>query len=295
MNSIIPLMAHNFLNAHHDTIPPIYITNGMEADRMENPLTFSENLAQEAGNMLTKYFRLEGVDANLKEDRTLVTEADLAADSLIRGAIQTEFPDDLILTEETNQIPLDPDRPLWVIDPLDGTTNFSLGLHTWGVSIARLISGFPEVAALYFPIYQELYSAQRGQGAFLNRQRLTINRQKQQPKISFFACCSRTFQQYDVSVRYKTRILGAAAYDFCSVARGAAIAAFQATPKIWDLAAGWLVLEEAGGIVELYTGGSPFPFLPDHSESFISYPTFMSANPDVASYLKNSIKKRPEK
>ena len=262
---------------------------------MENPLTFSENLAQEAGNMLAKYFRLEGVDANLKEDRTVVTEADLAADSLIRKAIQNEFPDDLILTEETNQIPLDPDRPLWVIDPLDGTTNFSLGLHTWGVSIARLVSGFPEVAALYFPIYQELYSAQRGKGAFLNRQRLTINKQKQQPKISFFACCSRTFQHYDVRVRYKTRILGAAAYDFCSVARGAAIAAFQATPKIWDLAGGWLVLEEAGGIVELYTGGSPFPYLPDHPDSFMSYPTFMSANPAVASYLKDSIKKRPEK
>lgn len=267
----------------------------MEADRMEDPLIFSENLAIEAGSTLTKYFSLDGVDANLKEDRTIVTEADLAADSLIQKAIQTAFPDDLILTEETNQVPLDANRPIWIIDPLDGTTNFSLGLHTWGVSIARLVSGFPDIAALYFPIYQELYSAQRGQGAYLNRQRLTINRQKNPPTVSFFACCSRTFQQYDVRVRYKTRILGAAAYDFCCVARGAAIAAFQATPKIWDLAAGWLVLEEAGGIPELFTGGAPFPYLPDHKDSFRSYPTFMSANPDVARYLKDSIKKRPEK
>jgi len=245
--------------------------------------------------MLTNYFKLEGIDSTLKEDRTLVTEADLAADSLIRKGIQSAFPDDLILTEETNQIPLEPDRPLWVIDPLDGTTNFSLGLHTWGVSIARLVSGFPDIAALYFPIYQELYSAKRGQGAYLNRQRLTIHGQSKPPQTSFFACCSRTFQQYEVRVRYKTRILGAAAYDFCCVARGAAIAGFQATPKIWDLAAGWLVLEEAGGIAELFTGGSPFPFLADKTYTSMIYPTLMSANPDVANYVKETLKKRPEK
>ena len=89
-------------------------------------------------------------------------------------------------------------------------------------------------------------------------------------------------RQYDVSLRYKTRILGAAAYDFCSVARGAAIAAFQATPKIWDIAAGWLVLEEAGGTVELYSGGSPFPYLPDGTYTNKIYPAMMSANLEVA-------------
>jgi len=262
---------------------------------MDTPLIFAENLAQEAGDMLAQYFRLEGTRGDLKEDRTIVTEADLAADSHIRQAIQSAYPEDAILTEETNQAPLGPDRPLWVIDPLDGTTNFSLGLHTWGVSIARLVSGYPDTAALYFPVYQELYSAQRGQGAFLNRQRLMIDPHKQQPKISFFACCSRTFRQYDVSVKYKTRILGAAAYDFCSVARGAAIAAFQASTQIWDIAAGWLVLEEAGGIAELFSGDSPFPYLPNGRYSATIYPTLMSANADVAEYLRKSIKKRPEK
>lgn len=262
---------------------------------MSTSLDFVETLAQKTGLMLTKYFRLEGVDADLKSDRTMVTEADLAADSLIRQEIQAAYPDDLILTEETNQVRLSPDRPLWVIDPLDGTTNFSLGLHTWGVSIARLVAGYPETAALYFPLYQELYSAERGQGAYLNHQPLKIAPHPKQQTTAFFACCSRTLQKYDVSLRYKTRILGAAAYDFCCVARGAAIAAFQATSKIWDIAAGWLVLEEAGGIAELYGGGSPFPYLPESAYANTIFPTMMSANPEVAKKLRAGIKTRPQK
>jgi myo-inositol-1(or 4)-monophosphatase len=262
---------------------------------MSETMTFAEKLAEKAGAILVGHFRLDGIDSELKEDRTLITDADLAADTFIRREIAAAYPDDLILSEENNQVALNMDQPLWVIDPLDGTTNFSLGLHTWGVSIARLVSGYPQTAALYFPLFQELYSAERGQGAFLNRQPLQITGHKKQPSISFFACCSRTIRQYDVSLKYKTRILGAAAYDFCSVARGAAIAAFQATPKIWDIAAGWLVLEEAGGLAELYGGGSPFPYLPQGAYTSKVYPSMMSANPVVTDLLRRSIKKRPGK
>jgi myo-inositol-1(or 4)-monophosphatase len=260
---------------------------------MSNRLDFAEKLAQKAGETLSQYFRLEGVDADLKEDRTIVTKADLAADTLIRQEIEAAYPQDLILTEETNQIELNPDRPLWVIDPLDGTTNFSLGLHTWGVSIARLVAGYPEIAVLYFPLFQELYSARRGQGATLNHQPLSINPRHTRQSTSFFACCSRTFRKYDVNLRYKTRILGSAAYDFCIVARGAAIAGFQATTKIWDIAAGWLLVEEAGGLVELYGGGSPFPYLPHGEYINKTYPTMISANPTIAEKLRTGIKKRP--
>ncbi len=262
---------------------------------MENTRIFAENLAQEAGDLLEDYFTLEGVYAEHKADFTVVTEADLAADSLLRQKIQAAYPDDLILTEESLKIDLNPDQPLWVVDPLDGTTNFSLGLHTWGVSIARLVSGYPQTGALYFPHLKELYSVERGEGAMLNHQPLKIRQKDHQPKTSFFACCSRTMRRYDVNLKYKTRILGAAAYDFCAVARGAAIAAFQATPKIWDIAAGWLVLEEAGGLVELYGGASPFPYLPQGAYSDQIYPTMMAANPKVAELMRRSIKRRPEK
>ncbi|MGD2027463.1 MAG: inositol monophosphatase family protein [Anaerolineales bacterium] len=259
---------------------------------MTDTLTFAENLAREAGQMLTSYFNLQGTSTATKEDKTLVTDADLAADSLIRDSIQSAFPDDHVLTEETGITPPETDRPLWVIDPLDGTTNFSLGLHTWGVSIARLAGGYPKVAALYFPLFGELYSSRRGAGAFLNGQPLEINPAHAARRTAFFTCCSRTFRRYEVTVRYKTRILGSAAYDFCCVARGAAIAGFQATPKIWDIAAGWLVLEEAGGSAQLHSEGSPFPFRVKSGYQKVNYPTVMAANPDLGEKIRSQIARK---
>ena len=259
---------------------------------MTDTLTFAENLARKAGQMLISYFNLQGTSAHTKEDKTIITEADLAADRLIRDLIQSAFPDDAVLTEETGITPPKTERPLWVIDPLDGTTNFSLGLHTWGVSIARLLGGLPEIGALYFPLFDELYSARRGGGAFLNGQPLEINPAHAARRTAFFTCCSRTFRKYQVRVRYKTRILGSAAYDFCCVARGAAIAGFQATPKIWDIAAGWLVLEEAGGFVQLHSGESPFPFRVESGYQKTNYPTVMAANPELGEKIRSQISQK---
>lgn len=253
---------------------------------MNTTLTFAENLARKAGTLLLSFFELNGIESTQKADHTVVTKADLAADELIRSAIQAAYPEDQILTEESGIAQSYPDRPMWVIDPLDGTSNFSLGLHTWGVSIARLVDGTPDTAALYFPLFDELYTAQRSQGAFLNGQPLKIDPQNARRSTAFFACCSRTFRRYQVGVRYKTRILGAAAYDFCCVARGAAIAGFQATPKIWDIAGGWLILEEAGGSAQLHGGGCPFPFVVREGFQQVSYPTVMAANASLGDQVR---------
>lgn len=256
---------------------------------MNNTLHFAETLARQAGSLLTEFFQLNGIESTQKADHTVVTQADLAADDLIRSAIQAAYPEDQILTEESGITQYRPDRPMWIIDPLDGTTNFSLGLHTWGVSIARLVDGYPDIAAIYFPLYSELYTAKRGEGAFLNQQPLQIDPQNAQRTTAFFACCSRTFRRYQVGVRYKTRILGAAAYDFCCVARGAAIAGFQVTPKIWDIAGGWLVLEEAGGSAQLHGGGSPFPYTVMEGFERISYPTVMAANASLGEKVRSQL------
>ncbi len=256
---------------------------------MDQTRTFAEDLARQAGDLLLTYFNLRGTRADTKEDNTIITEADIAADDLIRRGIQSAFPDDHVLTEETGITMPETDQPLWVIDPLDGTTNFSLGLHTWGVSIARLVHGYPETGALFFPLFDELYSAQRDSGAYLNRQPLQVNPAHAARRTAFFTCCSRTFRRYDVRVRYKTRILGSAAYDFCCVARGAAIAGFQATPKIWDIAAGWLVLEEAGGAVGLHSREAPFPFRVETGYEKVNYPTVMAANPEMWEKIRSQI------
>ena len=255
-------------------------------------LSFTTDLARQTGELLLEYFSPRGMKASFKPDRTVVTEADLEADRLISNAIRKNFPGDTLLSEELQTKATDSTNAVWVIDPLDGTTNFSLGLHYWGTSIARLVDGWPQVTALYFPLFDELYSAQVGKGATLNGEPLQTKSPGKSQPTSFFSCCSRTFRRYDVKVRYKTRILGAAAYTMCAVARGSAILGFEATPKIWDIAGGWLVVQEAGGVVETLDGSEPFPIVPGQDYGKYNYPTLTAATHGEIAKARSQIKPR---
>lgn len=246
-----------------------------------SPLPFAANLAKESGALLTEYFHRQSLSSELKSDHSLITEADLAADRLIRKAIRKEYPKDGILSEEEGTVYVDGYTNTWVIDPLDGTTNFSLGLHYWGVSIARLQEGYPEIAAVYFPLVDELYVAQQNQGAFLNGKPLQIKNPKVNTPNSFFACCSRTYKHYEVNIPYKTRSLGSAIYHLCAVAKSAAIIAFEATPKLWDLAGGWLIVQEAGGSIQAFKGKKPFPAQPGFDYAKKPIPTLATATLDL--------------
>lgn len=259
---------------------------------MSSTLEFASALAKETGQILKNYFHKASLETELKADHSVVTEADLAADQKIRSAIQAAYPGEHLLTEESDTLVADLDTPVWVIDPLDGTTNFRLGLPIWGISIARLENGLPQMGVLYFPVADELYTAERGKGAQLNGRPLKTPPGDQHPPYTFFTCCSRTFRKYDVSLRYKARILGAAAYDFCVVARGAAIIGFQATLKLWDLAAGWLILEEAGGVADVLSGPPPFPIQPKIEYNQLNYPTILAADLESAKKGKQNIKKK---
>ena len=258
-------------------------------------MEFAAQLAREIGRLLLGAFKPQGTPATLKEDLTLVTEADVAADQRIAKKIKENYPEDLLISEELQpRLPKDapPGGRAWVVDPLDGTTNFSLGLPIWGVSIALLAEGWPKLAALYFPIMEELYTAQIGSGAFLNGERIHAKGLDPDKPAPFFSCCSRTFRNYDVGIRYKPRILGSAAFNLCAVARGMAVIAFEATPKIWDIAGGWLVVSEAGGIIETYDGSQPFPVLPGQDYRAQSFPTIAAATEALAAEAHQKIRRR---
>jgi myo-inositol-1(or 4)-monophosphatase len=259
---------------------------------MTDTRLFAQNLAVETGELLNSYFKLSGIDPEIKADHSVVTKADMAADEFIQKAIRTAYPDDQILTEETHNLEIDPSKPLWVIDPLDGTTNFSLGMQTWGVSIARLVDGFLDTGALFFPRHKELYSAQRGEGAFLQDQKFTVQPLHPDMPTAFFTTCSTSLRKYELNIRLKFRLLGAVAYDFCLVARGASLLSFHATPKIWDIAAGWLVLEEAGGYACSHPEGSPFPYFVHQSTPDICFPVLVAANQEVAEKFSPTIRKK---
>lgn len=262
---------------------------------MDHVLDFAVNLARQTGNLLQKYYDPSGVNASLKPDQTVVTEADLAADRYITQEINTHFPGDQIISEESSQSITDIQSPTWVIDPLDGTTNFSLGLAIWGISIARLIDGYPEIAAIYFPLLNELYTAQRGSGAYINQKPIATRPTHPAHPMSFFACCSRSFRYFDISIPYKPRILGSSAYSFCMVARGTALLALDAVPKIWDLAAAWLIVEQAGGAIDTLDGPRPIPISPDVDYSHASFTLLAAANQDLFENSRGKIHRRSQK
>jgi myo-inositol-1(or 4)-monophosphatase len=259
---------------------------------MESPLQLAITMTRQAGTLLKDLYRPEGIQARQKPDHTLVTEADLVADRLIKDEILQYFPEHVIVSEE-----LQPDlhqqvSRVWVVDPLDGTTNFSLGFPIWGISVAYLEDGWPVAAAIHFPMLDELYSAERGSGAMLNGEPIHARPPIPDQPAAFFSCCSRTYRHYQVDIRYKARILGSACYTLCAVARGLAVLGFETTPKIWDLAGGWLILQEAGGVVEIYDGDQPFPLRSQVDYRQINYPILAAATPELVAKARQQIKPR---
>ncbi len=250
-------------------------------------------IAYRVGEQLVKFFYANDGTVHLKEDRTLVTEADLASDRLITQELMKQFPSDGVLSEELHHhLPSNHER-IWIVDPLDGTTNFSIGLPIWGVSIARVSGGYPDLAVVYFPLQKELLTAERGKGAWLNAKPLHVLQPDMERPSAFFSCCSRTHRFFDVSIRYKTRILGSACYSMSAVARGMALIAFEATPHIWDLAGTWLIIQEAGGIIETYDGSNLFPVLDNIDYRCKDFPTLSAATPELMAYARQNIRQKP--
>lgn len=192
-----------------------------------------------------------------------VTEADTGAERLIISAIRKSFPDDDILTEESRDQRRGSARR-WIIDPLDGTTNFSHGFPFWCVSIAFEHGGRVEAGAVYCPILGEFFTARRGRGAFLNGRTIRVSRQLRLER-SLLA----TGFPYDVhtsrndNLKYFRRFIkraqavrrpGSAAMDLAYVACGRFDGFWEMKLKPWDMAAASLMVEEAGGRVTDFAG-----------------------------------------
>lgn len=244
-------------------------------------LEFITRLTRDTGILLLKYYQHSGINTQIKSDNTVVTEADLAADAYIQEQLMRTFPGETILSEEANTTFPTDKSAVWVIDPLDGTTNFSLGFHYWGISIARIVNGYPDLGVLYFPMIDEQFTATKGGGAFLNGVRLQVKPPGSSQRITFFSCCSRTHRVFNVKLKYKTRILGSAAYGLSTVARGSALLALEVTPKIWDFSASWLITEEAGGLIAPLIGENPYPLIAGLNYESNSYPLLSAATPDL--------------
>ena len=254
--------------------------------------TLARQVVAEAAALLLA--SVGGAIASRKDDGTLVTQMDHAADEHITQTLQRAFPDHAILSEERNTR-FDPSvRYTWVLDPLDGTTNFARGLTIWGVSLALLEWGEPVVGVLNFPSLREEFHARRDGGAWLNEQSIHTSDALMPDDQHFLMCCTRTARHFTVNTPLKPRIFGSTAYHLAALAHGAALATVEATPKLWDVAAALLILREAGGHYALLNDDQPLFPLPYAAREFngLALPLLAAANQALLAELRRSITPR---
>ena len=216
-----------------------------------------------AGRVQRDYFR-QNPTIRKKGPIDLVTAADVAAEGEFRRLIASRFAGHSVLGEEqaASEMAASRTRCRWIIDPLDGTTNFAHGLALFCVSIALEVEGHIELGVVYDPIGDELFTAERGQGARLNGVRLTSS--KTETLIDGLLCTGFPYsirddraRQVDVFAAFlgrarAVRRLGSAALDLCYVAAGRFDGFWEDQLHAWDIAAGALIAEEAGATVTDY-------------------------------------------
>ncbi len=229
------------------------------------------NAVNAGADQLKHYFRgTYGI--SFKEGiNNLVTEADHAAEKAIIELIQQSYPDHFILSEETGEIRTSSEYK-WIIDPIDGTVNFSNGIPLCCVSIALEKESKMIMGAVYNPLMNELFFAETGSGASLNDKKITVSVKTEVIKSCLVTGFPYTYldapygplQVFEKLIRQgiPVRRLGSAAIDLCWVAAGRFDGFYEHNLQAWDSAAGALIVQEAGGTVTDFKGN---PYSPTRS------------------------------
>jgi len=245
--------------------------------------------ARSAGNIITRHMdRLDALTVETKGRNDFVSEVDRMAEQEIIAILRKAYPDHAILGEETGAS--DGDEFQWIIDPLDGTTNFLHGVPHFAVSIALKRNGRLEVGVIYDPVRQELWTAHRGGGATLEGRRIRVSKlpdlegallgtgfpHKAQQHMDAYLGMFKALAKHAADIRRP----GAAALDLAYVAAGRLDGFWEIGLQPWDMAAGLLLIQEAGGVVGDFTGG------PNHFKSG----NVVAGNPRVFAHIIREIR-----
>jgi myo-inositol-1(or 4)-monophosphatase len=228
--------------------------------------------ATEAGAaVMQRYFQGEFKISNKEGINNLVTEADHESEKAIFEIIKNDFPDHFILSEEAGAIVMDSTFK-WIIDPIDGTVNFAHGLPLCCVSIGLEQEGEIIMGAVYNPFINEFFFAQKGYGATLNDKKIQVSPETEVQKACLVTGFPYTYlDQPNGPLQVFSRLihsgvpvrrLGSAAMDLCWVAAGRFDGFYEHKLQAWDSAAGFLLVEEAGGRVSDFTGLRYSPYQP---------------------------------
>jgi len=236
---------------------------------MDNHLNVAIEIAREAGELLLQHFR-QPLEITYKRRSDLLTEVDQKSEALIVERLQTSFPGQAIVAEEGSGQRTDSDY-CWYVDPLDGTTNYAHGFPVFSVSLGLAYRGEVIAGVVFDPTRRELFTAERGAGAFLNGARLRVSNIGDLTHCLVATGFPPFATNHDLNVQlyfrftqltHGIRRAGSAALDLCSVAAGRFDGFWELKLNPWDKAAGVLLVTEAGGRVSGITG-KPFDLLGD--------------------------------
>ncbi|MCF7455535.1 inositol-1-monophosphatase [Vibrio sp. A1-1] len=236
---------------------------------MHPMLNIAIRAARKAGNHIAKSLEnTDKVESTLKGTNDFVTNVDKEAEYIIIDTIKQSYPEHCIVAEEQGLIEGKDKDVQWIIDPLDGTTNFVKGYPHFAVSIAVRIKGKTEVACVYDPMQNELFTAQRGAGAQLNSARIRVAQLKDlQGTVLATGFPFKQKQHAESYIKIVGALFtecadfrrsGSAALDLCYVAAGRVDGYFELGLKPWDMAAGELIAREAGSILTDFAGGTEY-------------------------------------
>ena len=228
-------------------------------------LEVAVSAARAGGEILERYWRsLPGGSISEKTKNDFVTRADRESEEAIVAKIREVYPEDGFLGEEGGRRGSGEEARTWIIDPLDGTTNFIAGFPFWCVSVAARERGEIVAGVVWDPLRGELYTAERGAGAFRNGRRLQVSTQpdldgaflstgfpfRSKDRLDLYLALFRELFQHARAIRRA----GSAALDLANVAAGVFDGFFEFRLSVWDIAAGALLIEEAGGRVTDFDG-----------------------------------------
>ncbi len=236
---------------------------------METYLTTAVEIAREAGALLAELFK-RPQEISYKRRSDLVTVADRQSEALIIERLRIHFPEHAVVAEEGGGRKT-PSDYCWYVDPLDGTTNFAHGFPVFCVTLGLAYRGETIAGVVYDPVREELFTAEKGAGAYVNNQRINVSRTAKLSESLLGTGFPPFGSNHDLNIQFYYRFTqlshgirraGSAALDLCSVAGGRFDGFWELKLNPWDKAAGALLVTEAGGRVTDLAGG-PFNLLGD--------------------------------
>ena len=233
-------------------------------------LDTAKKAAKEASKIIRDYASRTSFDIKLKGKNDLVTDADVNSEKKIIEVIQKAFPNDQILAEESKKRSSIPEDRIWIVDPIDGTTNFAHSFPVYCVSIALWENREPKVGLVYEVANDELFTAITGEGAYLNGKEIHIS-QNNNPDSSLIGTGFpyNNLNLVDNYLKLFKRMMekthgvrrpGSAAWDLCNVACGRFEGFYEYGLSPWDVAAGVLIIKEAGGMITDWRGEDDWLF-----------------------------------